>query len=165
MSVERKEFLLFEIGTEMVGIFLDHVEEVTPCSPSTPIPRTAGFVRGLAAVRGRVMSVIDGGLRLGIPSHKDNNFLICKVRGNATAVAITKPVEAGAIWVRRLGNSEQEQYFAARPTWNRRAFLDVFQIFRETTEGLAATEQIFPEVRTDLFVSDQMASQLQAKAG
>ena len=161
MTGEIREFFLFQIGNEMLGLPMEVVEEVLTCSPITPIPGTAKFVKGLAAVRGKIMSVIDGGLRLGIPVKSDEHFVICRVRGNQTAVTIERPIEAGGLCVRRLAQSELSTRVNERKL-NPRLFASAWRLYsREQEEDeWKPTDRIFLEVAPDQFVSDQMASQL-----
>lgn len=165
MSREMQDFLIFRIGEESLGLRLSEVEEVLPKSSTTPIPQTANFVRGVAAIRGRVMSVIDGGLRLGIPSMYDAHFIVCKVRGNLTAVTIEKPLEAGTMWVEKLSDFAAQDYLKKRGL-PARLFSGVWQICRQNEfKEVQATGNYFAELNADQLVSDRMASQIGSVAG
>ncbi|MGN5373877.1 chemotaxis protein CheW [Sphingomonas hankookensis] len=52
-------FLLARVAGQDVAILSDHVESVVDIGPVSPVPRTARAVRGLAALRSRVVTVID----------------------------------------------------------------------------------------------------------
>lgn len=161
MKHEYREFLLFQIGPELLGLPMNVVEEVLTRSPVTPIAGTAAFVKGLSAVRGRIMSVIDGGMRLGIPKSMDQHYVICRVRGNQTAVSIERPIEAGQLCVRKLAPEEMNARLAERRL-NPRLFAACWRIYAQEREHgpWQPTNRVFFEVEADQFVSDQMASQL-----
>lgn len=161
MSQEIREFFLFQIGDEMLGLPMDVVEEVLTRSPITPIPGTAKFVKGLAAVRGKIMSVIDGAIRLGLNGRGDDHFVICRVRGNQTAVTIDRPIEAGSLSVRRLAPAETQARLTEKKL-NTRLFAASWRLYsREREDGpWKPTDRVFFEIEPDQFVSDQMASQL-----
>lgn len=159
MSHEFREFFLFQIGEVMLGLPMGVVEEVLMDSPVTPIPGTAKFVKGLAAVRGRIMSVIDGGARLGVAKNSDRHFMICHVRGNQTAISVERPIEAGNLCVRKL-SAEELKRALEESKLNPRLFCGAWQIFKGEGNNWTATDRVFLEVLADQFVSDQMASQL-----
>ena len=161
MKPEFHEFFLFQIGGRELGLRMHAVEEVLLESPVTPIPGTAEFVKGLSAVRGKIMSVIDGGRRLGIPGSKGGHFLICQVRGNQTAVIIERAVEAGSFCVEKVSDKEFAEILSEYRL-NERLFAVAWKIFSRNSESepWAPTNRIFLEIAPDQFVSDQMASQL-----
>jgi purine-binding chemotaxis protein CheW len=55
----RALFLLARVAGQDVAILSDHVESVVDIGPIAPVPRTARAVCGLAALRSRVVTVID----------------------------------------------------------------------------------------------------------
>ncbi|TCI05349.1 chemotaxis signal transduction protein CheV [Corallincola luteus] len=62
----RLELLLFKLtGRQRFGINVFKVKEVLQCPPLTSIPRLHPFVRGLAHIRGKTISVIDLGQAIG----------------------------------------------------------------------------------------------------
>lgn len=161
MNDSIQNLLLFTIGEQMLAMRMEVIEEVLPKSPATPIPRTAPFVRGIAAIRGRVMSVIDGGLRLGIPSMNDGHFIVCKVRGNLTAVTVERPLEAGLFQVKALSPVSTRVFLEDRRLPHR-LFHAVWEI-----PGTKQNPEIryVPEVNADQLVSDRMASQIESTTG
>jgi chemotaxis signal transduction protein len=104
--MSSEECLVFEVGGHHFSIPLAQVEEVVPATTITRIPNSPPFLLGLAAVRGRVMVVIDCALRYGLPKTLSSYFLVCLVRGNLTAITIDRPVQAGKIAVRPLDEQE-----------------------------------------------------------
>ena len=62
--------LIITLGGERVAISADEVESVVEIEGLTPVPRAAGHVAGLSALRSRVLTVIDclASLGLGVSS-------------------------------------------------------------------------------------------------
>jgi purine-binding chemotaxis protein CheW len=61
---DLRKYLAFGVGDEMYGLPIEVIEEIIKPLPTTPVPRTAAFVLGIANVRGNVMPVIDLAARL-----------------------------------------------------------------------------------------------------
>ncbi len=155
------EQLVFDVRGHYFSVPLAVVEEVVPCSTITPIPNSPSFLRGLAAVRGRVMGVIDCALRYGMPATINSYFLVCQVRGNVTAITIDRPVVAGLIDRRELNGSETEA-LRARCGVDIKFVKSAWELLErmEKSETLAGTGKYFLEVDPDLFVSAEMASRV-----
>jgi purine-binding chemotaxis protein CheW len=62
----RREFLIFEIGTERMGLPLASVKEILKLSALTEVPRAAEDVMGILSVRGRITTVLALRRRLGM---------------------------------------------------------------------------------------------------
>jgi len=60
--------LIFRLGTHRCSLPLSGVREVVPCGPLVRIPRAPPVLRGAMNVRGRVATVVDLGLLLGMPA-------------------------------------------------------------------------------------------------
>lgn len=60
-------FLIAEIGGRPVAISADQVESVVDIGAITPVPQADQRVRGLAALRSRVVTVINSCAALGLP--------------------------------------------------------------------------------------------------
>ena len=60
-------FLIAQIAGRMVAIESGQVESVVDIGAVVPVPRAEGQVRGLAALRSRVVTVIDTRTALGLP--------------------------------------------------------------------------------------------------
>ena len=93
----NREFLIFEIAGAFFSMPLEAVEEVVPSSSVTRVPNSPPFLLGLAAIRGKIMGVIDAARRYGIGPSLNSHFMVCKVRGNLTAVAIDRPEAPGEL--------------------------------------------------------------------
>ncbi|MDX1982961.1 MAG: chemotaxis protein CheW [Bryobacteraceae bacterium] len=70
MSAEQKsrKYLAFRTGREEFALPVANVREIIAGQQVTPLPATPDYVMGLINLRGRVMPVIDLGLRLAIPA-------------------------------------------------------------------------------------------------
>ncbi|NML04607.1 chemotaxis protein CheW [Sphingomonas sp. G-3-2-10] len=62
-------YLIAQIAGRTVAIDSDQVESVVDIGEVTAIPRAADHVRGLAALRSRVVTVVDTQSALGLDSH------------------------------------------------------------------------------------------------
>ena len=58
-------FLTFRLGANRLGLELDRVEEILRLVPTTPVPLTPPWIRGVFNLRGRVLPAVDLGVRLG----------------------------------------------------------------------------------------------------
>lgn len=67
-----REFLVLESGGERMGLPLASVREILKVTPVTLVPRAPGAVLGILSVRGRITTVIDLRLRLGMEPMPDS---------------------------------------------------------------------------------------------
>ena len=58
-EVEGQKYVLFQLGEEYFGIMSDRVSEVVRMLPLTQIPNVAEWFRGIANLRGDILSVIE----------------------------------------------------------------------------------------------------------
>lgn len=161
MKIYRRELFIFDLGGIPLAMRMEDIEHILPATEITPIPKSARFVLGLAAVRGRIMSVIDGGLRLGVQRRKSKYFAVCHVRGNTTAVLIDQPYEAKNLAVRALEKSDME-FLLTRHKLNPKMFNGGWEILEQKEGRWTLTGRKLLEINADQFVSDQMASQIMA---
>lgn len=155
------EQLVFDVHGHYFAVPLTVVEEVVPCSTITPIPNSPRFLLGLAAVRGRVMGVIDCALRWGMPATINSYFLVCHVRGNITAITIDRPVTAGNLQRRPLG-AEEAEALRGRCGVDKKFLKGAWELLEVVDEAgqTRPTGTSFLEVDPDLFVSAEMASRV-----
>ena len=154
--MSRRELLVFEVAGTPLAVPLSLVEEVVPAGLVTPVPKAPKFLLGLTAVRGKVMGVIDAARRYDLGPALNSHFLVCRVRGNLTAIAIGRPVLAGEVPVRELSAEELGQARAGSGLAER--FVKGGYELLDEVEGLAiASGQRCLEVDADLFVSAEMA--------
>lgn len=60
------EILAFRVGDEEFGLRITEVQEILRAQRITRVPRAVGYLRGITSLRGKVLPVIDLGLRLGL---------------------------------------------------------------------------------------------------
>lgn len=156
-----REVLIFELGKWNFALPLSCVEEVVPSTPITRIPSSPPFLLGLAAVRGRVMTVIDAAKRYGVAGGAGSFFLVCSVRGNTTAVRLDRPVIAGEVLARDLSVSDVTE-LRSRANVNEKFVTGAFELLEREGEAGAVkpTGTICLMVDADLFVSAEMASRV-----
>ena len=70
------KYLTFKLEKEVYGIGILNVQEIIGLLPVTRVPRTAGFVRGVINLRGRVIPVVDLRLKFGMDT-KDDTEVTC----------------------------------------------------------------------------------------
>ncbi|MES2096271.1 MAG: chemotaxis protein CheW [Pseudomonadota bacterium] len=83
-------FLIAHIAGRGVAIDSSQVESVVDIGSVTPTPRAAPHIRGLAALRSRVVTVIDAHAALGLPklAITGNRAIITVVDGHHYAVLV-----------------------------------------------------------------------------
>lgn len=83
-------FLLARIAGRAVAIEADHVVSVVDLPPLIPVPRAAGHVRGLAALRSRVVTVIDPAVALHVERRAEQatRAVLTRVDGHDYALIV-----------------------------------------------------------------------------
>jgi hypothetical protein len=157
----QQELLVFEVSGIHFAISLALVEEVVPASVITAIPRSPPFFLGLAAARGKVVGVIDAAQRYRLSPSLGAYFLVCQVRGNATAVTIDRPVLAGSLTVRELPQGEVDSLRERCKVDSKFVSVgfEIFECREKGTEFVSSGIQCLL-IDPDLFVSAEMASQV-----
>ncbi len=61
-----RRLLLFRTGGQVFAVEAGAVREILPATPSTRIPGAPAAVRGLANVRGTLVTVVDAALAIGV---------------------------------------------------------------------------------------------------
>lgn len=155
------ELLVFEVSGHHFAVPLGVVEEVVPSSAVTAIPNSPPFLLGLAAVRGKVMGVIDASRRYGLGNGLGAYFLVCLVRGNVTAISIDRPVLAGLLKLRELDSSELELTRSISGVDMKfvRSGYEILELIDESG-AIQSTGIRCVCVDPDLFVSAEMASRV-----
>jgi purine-binding chemotaxis protein CheW len=88
-ALER--MVLFAVGEHRFGIPIDRIREIIPARPYTPLPGAEAFVCGLINLRGRIVTVVDLGARLGLApaaSHPDHSIVIVERAGKPVGLAV-----------------------------------------------------------------------------
>lgn len=160
MSRALMDLLLFEVDNKQFAIDLNLVEEVVTAGDVTPVPQSPLFFLGLAAVNGRIMGVIHAALRYGFPKGFSNFFMICKVRGNSTAIAIDRPLNASKFEVCDLSEAEKIDLLK-KNNINEKFVKNAFELFKEDENGVVSSmNQKILLIEPDIFVSAEMASRI-----
>lgn len=83
-------FLIAHVAGRAVAVSADQVDSVVDLSEVVPVPGAERAVRGLAALRSRVVTVIDTGTALGLePTPADaHRAVITRVDGHSYAVLV-----------------------------------------------------------------------------
>ncbi len=77
------ELTTFNIGDACCGINILNVQEINKLIQVTPVPLAPEYVKGILNLRGQIITVMDVGKRLGLPSqcetkHQRNIVVRCK---------------------------------------------------------------------------------------
>jgi purine-binding chemotaxis protein CheW len=56
----------FTIGTTLLGISTQHIQEIIKLVDITEVPRASGYILGILNLRGRIVTIIDLGTRLSL---------------------------------------------------------------------------------------------------
>jgi purine-binding chemotaxis protein CheW len=67
VNEDVREFLVFSLGDELMGLPLASVREISKVVPVTQVPRAPHDVLGILSVRGRITTVLDLRRRLKMP--------------------------------------------------------------------------------------------------
>lgn len=67
-------FVVFAIGERQFGLPLENVGEIARCGRITVLPRTAGWLRGVTSLRGKIHSVTDLGRLLQLPAATEGHL-------------------------------------------------------------------------------------------
>ena len=65
-----RELLVLVLGDSRYSIPVDRVREIVRMRPLTPVPRVPPEIRGVIALRGEVVQVVDLRMRLGLPTNE-----------------------------------------------------------------------------------------------
>ena len=86
-KIENKELLQlvrFKIGDEELGVNILNVKEINRMSQITKVPNTSDFIEGVINLRGRIISVIDLRVKLGMirKEHgKNTRIIVVDIKG------------------------------------------------------------------------------------
>jgi len=103
-DAEREEELListFELGSEGVfGIDATLIQEVVMVGEITPVRHAAEYVAGIRNLRGRIITVIDLGVRLGLGAVEvapESRILIADWKGEPVGLLVDRVADAVAL--------------------------------------------------------------------
>ena len=91
-------FVQLRLGAERYALAVEHVLEITPFSPPTPLPGARPDLLGLVALRGRVLPVYDAAGILGASGERSPARIVVIVDGATRAgVAVDEVSEVGPL--------------------------------------------------------------------
>ena len=79
------KYLNFLLSDEEFGLKVDKIREIIQLVEITPIPDSPAYIKGVINLRGKVIPVIDLGLKLGLPGKENNHqncIIITEMPGN-----------------------------------------------------------------------------------
>lgn len=88
-SAER--IVLLGVGGHWFGVAIRAIREIIPPRPYTPLPGSEPYVCGLINLRGRIVTVIDLGARLGLSAASadpDHSIVVLEHAGRLVGMAV-----------------------------------------------------------------------------
>ena len=79
VSSQDLEFSTFYVGGAICGINILNIQEINKHSEITKVPQSADYIEGILNLRGRIVTIIDLGKKLGLSAvnkDKDNRNII-----------------------------------------------------------------------------------------
>jgi purine-binding chemotaxis protein CheW len=133
-----EQMVLFVVGGHRFGIAIERIREIIPARPYTPLPGSGEHVRGLINLRGRIVTVIDLGARLGLPpaaANPEHSIVIVEHRGRLVGMAVEEVARIASVdpaslqtsaeslrslridraYLRGIGEVEDEIFVAVEP--------------------------------------------------
>ncbi|HET6763180.1 MAG TPA: chemotaxis protein CheW [Longimicrobiaceae bacterium] len=95
-----ERMVLFVVGEHRFGVPIGRIREIIPQRPYTPLPGSEAFVCGLINLRGRIVTVVDLGARLGLAPasfHPDHSVVIVEHRGRLVGLAVQEVARIVAV--------------------------------------------------------------------
>jgi len=105
-DVDEQQLVCFRLADEEFGVDINTVREIVRVPEITYIPRAPDYVRGIANLRGNVLPVIDGRLRLYLPEEQSTErtrVLILDTYGTTTGMVVDAVSE-----VKRIATKDVE---------------------------------------------------------
>ena len=87
---EKRELVVFQLGEEEMGVEVGQVREIIRVSRITPLPRSPAFIKGVANIRGQIVTIIDLAEKLGLPSEAgEGRIIVMELKGNTVGVMVS----------------------------------------------------------------------------
>ena len=96
---ENMQVIVFKIGKEEYGLHIDQIKEVVLTPNVTPVPEVSDYVKGVANVRGNIISIVDLERRFGVIKQGNDETL-----GKYTLVVASDEYKLG-ILVKEVPNT------------------------------------------------------------
>lgn len=68
-SYRRHQLIVFKLGQEEYGLNIDQIKEIVLTPTITKMPQTEGFIKGVANIRGNIITIVDLEEKFGVNSH------------------------------------------------------------------------------------------------
>lgn len=94
---DLEDFVTFTIGNQMFGIPVLRVQDILTPNHIAPIPLAPNEVRGSINLRGRIVTVIDVRVRLGLPPREDDG-------GGSMGVTVEQDSDLYTLLVDQIGD-------------------------------------------------------------
>lgn len=88
--------IVFALGNGLFGIKADLIQEVVKVSAMTPVHHAPDYIIGIRNLRGRVVTLLDLQLRLGLGAsmtHVENRILIIEWQGEPVGLLVDRIVD------------------------------------------------------------------------
>jgi purine-binding chemotaxis protein CheW len=90
-AAEPERMVLFVVGEHRFAVPIGRIREIIPARAYTPLPGSGAHVCGLINLRGRLVTVVDLGARLGLaPASRtpEHSIVIVEHRGKLAGLAV-----------------------------------------------------------------------------
>ncbi len=87
------KFSTFMIGSAILGIDILKIQEINKQFEITKVPQAENYIRGILNLRGKIVTIIDLGQKLGlepVKKHKDNRNLIIESDGEYIGLLVDR---------------------------------------------------------------------------
>jgi purine-binding chemotaxis protein CheW len=94
--LSERQLVTFHLGTDEFGVDIMHVREIIRLTAVTHIPQSPAYVEGVCNLRGSVLPIIDGRVRLGMPrrqSDSSTRVLVLDIGGTVTGMVVDRVSE------------------------------------------------------------------------
>lgn len=68
-SYKRHQLIVFKLGQEEYGLHIDQIKEIVLTPSITTMPQTEDFIKGVANIRGNIITIVDLEERFGVNAH------------------------------------------------------------------------------------------------
>lgn len=95
-GLSERQLVTFHLGNDEFGADIMHVREIVRLTEITKVPQAPEYVEGVCNLRGNILPIIDGRVRLGMPRRQrdeSTRVLVVDVRGRATGIVVDKVSE------------------------------------------------------------------------
>jgi len=132
MKDNKREMLVFKLGSEEYGVDILKVQEIRGYEKVTPIPRSPDYLKGVVNLRGTIVPVIDLRVKFGMPDPTYDSLTVVIVLRIASRTigavvdAVSDVVQFAANEIReapKLGAMVDSSYLAGVATQGERMIL------------------------------------------